>query len=40
VYFGDDEILVDRDDHLNVVGIGGASHENSTGLDEIVGAAA
>jgi hypothetical protein len=25
---------------LNVVGIGGASHENSTGLDEIVGAAA
>jgi hypothetical protein len=38
MYFGDDEILVDRD--LKVVGIGGAVRDNSTSFGGLVGAVA
>jgi hypothetical protein len=32
VYFGDDEILVDGEGHLKVVGVGGTLRDNSAGL--------
>jgi len=36
VYFGDDELLVDREGYLKVVGIGGTLRDNSTGLGGLV----